>query len=72
MFSDSHLIRFGGRLPVLRRDDGQTHLSLLVDVRVVNPRLERNLRRLERVLGLKDDKLSQILVQIISCLTLSV
>ena len=46
------LIRFGRRLPVLCGDDRQAHLSLLVNVRVVNSGLERDLRRLEWVLGL--------------------
>ena len=54
------LVRLGGRLPVLCCDDGQAHLSLLVHVRVVDPRLERDLRRLERVLSLKKRERSQM------------
>ena len=46
------LIRLGRRLPVLCGDDRQAHLSFLIDIRVVNPGLERDLRRLEWVLGL--------------------
>lgn len=49
------LIRFGGRLPVLGTDDGQAHLALLVDVRVVDPGLEADLWRLEGVLGWEGD-----------------
>jgi len=44
------LVSLSGRLPVLRGDDGKTHLSLLVNVGVVYFRFERYLGRLERVL----------------------
>lgn len=44
------LIGFGGRFPVLRTNYRQTHLSLLVDVRMVDFRFEIYFRRLERVL----------------------
>lgn len=48
------MVRFGGWLPVLCADDRQTHLSLLVDVGVVDLRLERDLGGLEGVLGGED------------------
>lgn len=46
---------FCGRLPVLHADDGQAHLALLVDVGVVDFRLEGDLGGLEGVLGREDD-----------------
>ena len=46
-----HLVRLGGRLPVLRRDDGQADLALLVDVGMVDLGFERDFRRLERIFG---------------------
>jgi hypothetical protein len=49
------LIGLRGRFPVLGRDDGQAHLTLLVDVRVVNACLESDLWWLERVLGRERD-----------------
>lgn len=49
------MIRFGGRLPVLGTDDGQAHLALLVDVRVVDPGLEADLWRLKGVFGREGD-----------------
>ena len=51
-----HLIRLCGRFPVLGRNDGQTDLSLLVHVRVIDARAERDARRLERILGRKFDR----------------
>jgi len=48
-----HLVGLGRRLPVLRRDDGQTDLALFVDVGVVDLGFERDFRRLERVFGRK-------------------
>ena len=44
------LVSLGGGLPVLCADDGQAHLALLVDVGVVDARLEGDAGRLERVL----------------------
>jgi len=43
------LIRLGRRLPILRRDDRQADLALLVDVGVIDFCLEGNLGRFERV-----------------------
>ena len=45
----AHLVSLCRRLPVLRADDGEADLALLIHVRVVDPRLERDLGRLERV-----------------------
>lgn len=45
------LIGFGGRFPVFRTDDGQTDLTLLVDVRMIDFRFEANLWRLEGILS---------------------
>lgn len=44
------LVRLGGGLPVVRTDDGQADLTLLIDVRVVDLGTERDLGRLEWVL----------------------
>lgn len=49
------LVCFCGRLPVLCADDGQAHLTLLINVGVVYLGLKANLRRLEGVLGRKID-----------------
>ena len=49
------LIDFCSRLPVLRTDDGQAHLTLLIDVRVVDASLEADLGWLKRVLGRERD-----------------
>ena len=49
------LVSFGGRLPVLCADHGQTYLALLVNVGVVNFCLEGDLGGLERVLGGEND-----------------
>ena len=44
------LLCLGGRLPVLGRHDRETHLTLLVNVGVVDLGSERHLRRLEGIL----------------------
>lgn len=49
------LVSFGGRLPVLCADHGQTYLALLVNVGVINLCLEGDLGGLKRVLGGEDD-----------------
>lgn len=51
----NHIFSSCGGLPVLDADDGQAHLALLVDVGVVDFRLERDLRWLEGVLGGEDE-----------------
>jgi len=50
-----HLVGLRRRLPVLRRNDRQADLPLLIDVRMVDLGFERNFRRLEGVLGRKID-----------------
>ena len=45
------LVCLGGRLPVLRTDDGQTHLTFLVNVRVINFCLEGDFWWFEGVLS---------------------
>ncbi len=47
----SYLVCLRGGLPVLRCDDRQAHLALLVHIRVVDAGLERDLWGLEGVLG---------------------
>lgn len=49
------LLRFCSRLPILGRDNGQTHLALLVDVRVIDFGQESDARWLERVFGWEVD-----------------
>lgn len=49
------LIRLCRRLPVLRTDDGKTHLTLLIDVGMVNAGLKADLGRLEWILCRKSD-----------------
>jgi len=49
------LIRLCRRLPILRRDNRQADLSLLVNVGVVDSCLEGNLRRFEGIFGRKID-----------------
>lgn len=49
------LVSFSGWFPILCADHRQTHLSLLVDVGVVDLRLERDLGGLEGVLCWEDD-----------------
>lgn len=43
------LVSFCGRFPVFRTNDWQTHLTLFIDVRMVDFCLERDLWRFERV-----------------------
>ena len=50
-----HLIRACRRLPVLSAYDGQTHLTLLIDIRMIDFRLEHNLWWLKGILGWKID-----------------
>jgi hypothetical protein len=47
------LIGFSCRLPVLRTDNWQTHLTLLIDIRMIDFCFETNLRRFERIFGRK-------------------
>lgn len=49
------LVSFGGRLPVLCADHRQAHLTLLINVGVIDLCLECDLGRLERVLGGEND-----------------
>lgn len=57
------MISFGGRLPILCTNDGQTHLALLIDIRMVNLCLEADARRLEGILrGEIDFNLKRALV----------
>lgn len=49
------MVSFSGWFPVLCADHRQTHLSLLVDVGVVDLGLERDLGGLEGVLCWEDD-----------------
>lgn len=51
----NHLIGLCCRFPILVVNDGQAHLTLLVDIRMIDFRLERNLGRFERILGWKID-----------------
>ena len=48
------LLSLGSRLPVLGRDDGEAHLTLLVNVRVIDLGPEGHLGRLEGVLCRED------------------
>lgn len=48
----THLVGFGRRLPVLSGDNRQADLALFVNIRVVNPGFERDLRGFEGILGL--------------------
>jgi len=50
-----HLVRLRRRFPVLRRNNRQTNLALLVDVWVIDLCFERNFRRFEWVLGREID-----------------
>lgn len=47
------LIRFSCRLPVFRRDDGQTDLAFLVDIRVIDLGFKCDFWRLEWILRRK-------------------
>jgi len=47
------LVGFGRRLPVLSGDNRQADLALFVNIRVVNPGFERDLRGFEGILGRK-------------------
>lgn len=49
------LVSFGGRFPVLCADHRQAHLTLLINVGVVDLCFECDLGRLERVLGREND-----------------